>query len=225
MRIVVVEDDPNSNRQLVNALKGAGEVVDSALDGEQGLFLGDMSEPDMVVLDLGLPTMDGMDVLRRWRASGKTMPVLILTARDMRSDKVEGIDSGADDYVVKPFHVAQLLARIRALFRLSAGRASPVLSCGPITFDTRTSVLMRGTETGSLTAYEQCLLHFPMLRAACIVPCTEIMEHIYAQDFDRDSNTIEVFVRRLRQKLGVDVIEAVRGQVYRMRAHGGVEPG
>ena len=223
MRVLIVEDDPNLNRQLANALKGAGYVVDSALDGEQGHFLGETSELDAVVLDLGLPAMSGMDVLRKWRAAGKSMPVLILTARDMWSDKVAGIDSGADDYLVKPFHMAELLARIRALIRRSAGRADPVLTCGPITFDTRTSTVTRGTETVVLTAFEQRLLHFLMLRAGRIVPRAEIIEHIYAQDFDRDSNTIEVFVRRLRQKLGADVIETVRGQGYRMRVDGDVE--
>lgn len=223
MRVLIVEDDPNLNRQLANALKGAGYVVDSALDGEQGHFLGETSELDAVVLDLGLPAMSGMDVLRKWRAAGKSMPVLILTARDMWSDKVAGIDSGADDYLVKPFHMAELLARVRALIRRSAGRADPVLTCGPITFDTRTSTVMRGTETVVLTAFEQRLLHFLMLRAGRIVPRAEIIEHIYAQDFDRDSNTIEVFVRRLRQKLGADVIETVRGQGYRMRVDADVE--
>ena len=223
MRVLIVEDDPNLNRQLANALKGAGYVVDSALDGEQGHFLGETSELDAVVLDLGLPAMSGMDVLRKWRAAGKSMPVLILTARDMWSDKVAGIDSGADDYLVKPFHMAELLARIRALIRRSAGRADPVLTCGPITFDTRTSTVMRGAEPVVLTAFEQRLLHFLMLRAGRIVPRAEIIEHIYAQDFDRDSNTIEVFVRRLRQKLGADVIETVRGQGYRMRVDGDVE--
>jgi two-component system OmpR family response regulator len=223
MRVLIVEDDPNLNRQLANALKGAGYVVDSALDGEQGHFLGETSELDAVVLDLGLPAMSGMDVLRKWRAAGKSMPVLILTARDMWSDKVAGIDSGADDYLVKPFHMAELLARIRALIRRSAGRAYPVLTCGPITFDTRTSTVTRGAEPVVLTAFEQRLLHFLMLRAGRIVPRAEIIEHIYAQDFDRDSNTIEVFVRRLRQKLGADVIETVRGQGYRMRVDGDVE--
>ena len=223
MRVLVVEDDPNLNRQLATALKGAGYVVDSALDGEQGHFLGETSELDAVVLDLGLPAMSGMDVLRKWRAAGKSMPVLILTARDMWSDKVAGIDSGADDYLVKPFHMAELLARIRALIRRSAGRADPVLTCGPITFYTRTSTVTRGTETVILTAFEQRLLHFLMLRAGRIVPRAEIIEHIYAQDFDRDSNTIEVFVRRLRQKLGADVIETVRGQGYRMRIDGDLE--
>lgn len=223
MRVLIVEDDPNLNRQLANALKGAGYVVEAALDGEQGHFLGETSELDAVVLDLGLPTMSGMDILRRWRAAGKSMPVLILTARDTWSDKVAGIDSGADDYLAKPFHMAELLARIRALIRRSAGRADPVLACGSITFDTRTSTVTRGTEPVVLTAFEQRLLHFLMLRAGRIVPRAEIIEHIYAQDFDRDSNTVEVFIRRLRQKLGAGAIETVRGQGYRMRVEGDAE--
>ena len=223
MRVLVIEDDPNLNRQLANALKGAGYVVDSALDGEQGHFLGETSDLDAVVLDLGLPAMSGMDVLHKWRAAGRSMPVLILTARDMWSDKVAGIDSGADDYLVKPFHMAELLARIRALIRRSAGRADPVLTCGLIRFDTRTSAVTLAREPVTLTAFEQRLLQYLMLRAGRIVPRAEIIEHIYAQDFDRDSNTVEVFVRRLRQKLGADVIETIRGQGYRMRPDDGPE--
>jgi two-component system, OmpR family, response regulator len=223
MRVLVIEDDPNLNRQLTGALRGAGYVVETALDGEQGHFLGETSELDVVVLDLGLPAMSGMDVLRKWRAAGRTMPVLILTARDMWSDKVAGIDSGADDYLVKPFHMAELLARIRALIRRSAGRADPVLTCGSIAFDTRTSTVTLAGAPVVLTAFEQRLLHFLMLRAGRIVPRAEIIEHIYAQDFDRDSNTVEVFVRRLRQKLGAEVIETVRGQGYRMRIDGDLE--
>jgi two-component system OmpR family response regulator len=218
MRVLVIEDDPNLNRQLTGALKGAGYVVDSALDGEQGHYLGETSDLDAVILDLGLPAMSGMDVLRKWRSAGRSMPVLILTARDMWSDKVAGIDSGADDYLVKPFHMAELLARIRALIRRSAGRADPLLTCGPVSFDTRTSTVTRAGEPVTLTAFEQRLLQFLMLRAGRVVPRAEIIEHIYAQDFDRDSNTVEVFVRRLRQKLGADIIETVRGQGYRMRA-------
>jgi two-component system OmpR family response regulator len=223
MRVLVIEDDPNLNRQLTGALKGAGYAVDSALDGEHGHFLGETSELDAVVLDLGLPAMTGMDVLRSWRAAGRTVPVLILTARDTWSDKVTGIDSGADDYLAKPFHMAELLARIRALIRRSSGRADPVLTCGPIAFDTRTSTVTLAGTPVVLTAFERRLLQFLMLRAGRIVPRAEIIEHIYAQDFDRDSNTVEVFVRRLRQKLGADVIETVRSQGYRMRADGDLE--
>jgi two-component system OmpR family response regulator len=216
MRVLVIEDDPNLNRQLGSALDSAGYVVESALDGEQGHFLGDTSDFDAVVLDLGLPGISGIDVLRKWRDVGRTMPVLILTARDLWSDKVAGIDAGADDYLAKPFHMAELLARIRALIRRSAGRADPVLVSGPIRFDTRSGAVTRDGETIVLTTFEQRLLQFLMHRAGQIVGRGEIIEHIYAQDFDRDSNTVEVFVRRLRLKLGSDAIETIRGQGYRM---------
>ena len=220
MRILVIEDDPNLNRQLVVALSGAGYVVEAALDGEQGHFLGNSLDFDAVVLDIGLPHMSGLDVLRRWRKSGRTMPVLLLTARDLWSDKVDGIDAGADDYLAKPFHMAELLARMRALIRRSSGKADPVLVCGPVHFDTRSgSVTCEGRQV-ILTTFEQRLLQYMMHRAGQIVGRAEIIEHIYAQDFDRDSNTIEVFVRRLRVKLGADVIETIRGQGYRMRASG-----
>ena len=216
MRILVIEDDPNLNRQLGSALDSAGYVVESALDGEQGHFLGDTSDFDAVVLDLGLPGMSGIDVLRKWRDVGRAMPVLILTARDLWSDKVAGIDAGADDYLAKPFHMAELLARVRALIRRSAGRADPVLISGPIRFDTRSGTVTRDGEAIVLTTFEQRLLQFLMHRAGQIVGRGEIIEHIYAQDFDRDSNTVEVFVRRLRLKLGSDAIETIRGQGYRM---------
>ena len=216
MRVLVIEDDPNLNRQLGSALDGAGYVVESALDGEQGHFLGDTADFDAVVLDLGLPTMNGIDVLRKWRDAGRLMPVLILTARDLWSDKVAGIDAGADDYLAKPFHMAELLARVRALIRRSAGRADPVLTSGPIKFDTRSGTVTRDGVSIILTTFEQRLLQFLMHRGGHIVSRSEIIEHIYAQDFDRDSNTVEVFVRRLRLKLGADTIETIRGQGYRM---------
>jgi two-component system OmpR family response regulator len=160
--------------------------------------------------------MNGIEVLRKWRDAGRTMPVLILTARDLWSDKVAGIDAGADDYLAKPFHMAELLARIRALIRRSAGRADPVLVSGPIKFDTRSGTVTRDGVPVILTTFEQRLLQFMMHRTGQIVGRSEIIEHIYAQDFDRDSNTVEVFVRRLRLKLGADSIETVRGQGYRM---------
>lgn len=216
MRVLVIEDDPNLNRQLGSALDSAGYVVESALDGEQGHFLGETSDFDAVILDLGLPGMNGIDVLRKWRGAGRTMPVLILTARDLWSDKVTGIDAGADDYLAKPFHMAELLARVRALIRRSAGRADPVLVSGAIKFDTRSGTVTRDGAPVVLTTFEQRLLQFLMHRTGQIVGRSEIIEHIYAQDFDRDSNTVEVFVRRLRLKLGAEAIETVRGQGYRM---------
>ena len=216
MRVLVIEDDPNLSRQLGSALDSAGYVVESAADGEQGHFLGDTSDFDAVVLDLGLPGMNGIEVLRKWRDAGRNMPVLILTARDLWSDKVAGIDAGADDYLAKPFHMAELLARVRALIRRSAGRADPVLASGAIRFDTRSGTVTRDGVPVILTTFEQRLLQFLMHRTGQIVGRSEIIEHIYAQDFDRDSNTVEVFVRRLRLKLGADSIETVRGQGYRM---------
>ena len=216
MRILIVEDDPNLNRQLCEALATAGYVVDVAVDGEQGHFLGETFDFDAVVLDRGLPAMDGIEVLRKWRGAGRSMPVLILTAHDRWSDKVAGIDAGADDYLAKPFHMAELLARVRALIRRSARRANLVLVSGPIKFDTRSGTVTRDGVPVVLTTFEQRLLQYLMHRRGQIVGRSEIIEHIYAQDFDRDSNTIEVFIVRLRQKLGVDTIETVRGQGYRM---------
>jgi two-component system OmpR family response regulator len=217
MRILVVEDDPNLQRQLDKALSAAGYVVESARDGEEGCFLGASAEFDAAVLDLGLPGMSGMDVLRKWRASGRTLPVLILTARDQWADKVAGIDAGADDYLAKPFHMPELLARIRALIRRSAGHADPVLRNGRLTLDTRSNDVAVDGKAVALTAFEQRLLLYLMHRIGRVVGRAEIIEHIYAQDFDRDSNTVEVFVGRLRKKLGADLIETVRGQGYRLR--------
>ena len=162
--------------------------------------------------------MNGIEVLRKWRDAGRSMPVLILTARDLWSDKVAGIDAGADDYLAKPFHMAELLARVRALIRRSAGRADPVLVSGAIKFDTRSGTVTRDGVPVILTTFEQRLLQFLMHRTGQIVGRSEIIEHIYAQDFDRDSNTVEVFVRRLRLKLGAEAIETIRGQGYRMPA-------
>jgi two-component system, OmpR family, response regulator len=216
LRILVVEDDAALRGQIEGALVRAGYLVEAAMDGEQGHYLGDTSDFDAVVLDLGLPGMNGRDVLRKWRDAGRSMPVLILTAHDLWSDKVAGIDAGADDYLAKPFYMAELLARIRALIRRSAGRADPVLASGVIKFDTRNGSVTREGVPVVLTTLEQRLLQFLMHRAGQVVSRTEIIEHIYAQDFDRDSNTVEVFVRRLRLKLGPDAIETVRGQGYRI---------
>jgi Response regulators consisting of a CheY-like receiver domain and a winged-helix DNA-binding domain len=220
MRILVVEDDRNLNRQLVEALQEAGYVVDAAFDGEEGHFLGDTEPYDVVILDIGLPEMDGITVLEKWRASGRTMPVLMLTARDRWSDKVAGIDAGADDYVTKPFHVEEVLARVRALIRRAAGHASSELVCGPIRLDTKTSKVTVSGVTLKLTSHEFRLLSYLMHHMGEVVSRTELVEHMYDQDFDRDSNTIEVFVGRLRKKLGVDVIETIRGLGYRIQVPG-----
>ncbi|SHI52195.1 response regulator transcription factor [Aureimonas altamirensis] len=221
MRILVVEDDKDLNRQLTAALANSGYVVDSASDGEEGHFLGDTEPYDAVILDVGLPLMDGISVLERWRRDGRAMPVLILTARDRWSDKVAGIDAGADDYVAKPFHIEEVLARVRALIRRAAGHASSEIHCGPLRLDTRAS---RATLDGAplkLTSHEYRLLAYLMHHQGDVVSRSELTEHMYDQDFDRDSNTIEVFIGRLRRKIGSDMIETVRGLGYRLSApHG-----
>lgn len=218
MRLLVVEDDPDLNRQLVAALEEAGYVVDSANNGEEGHFLGDTEPYDAVVLDLGLPEMDGVTVLEKWRRDGRNMPVLILTARDRWSDKVAGFDAGADDYVAKPFFMEEVLARLRALLRRSTGHASSELECGPVRVDTRTSKVTVNGRAVKLTSLEYRLLAYMMHHADRVISRTELVEHLYDQDFDRDSNTIEVFVGRIRRKLGKDVIETVRGLGYRLVA-------
>jgi len=214
VRLLVVEDDKDLNRQIVNALENAGYAVDKAFDGEEGLYLGENEPYDAVILDLGLPKVDGVAVLQGWRRAGKTMPVLILTARDRWSDKVSGFDAGADDYVVKPFHIEELLARVRALLRRAAGHATAELICGPVRLDTRASRVVVDGNPVKLTSHEYRLLAYLMHHQGRVVSRTELVEHLYDQDFDRDSNTIEVFVGRLRKKLGVDVIETVRGLGY-----------
>ena len=217
MRILVVEDDKDLNRQVSDALVDAGYVVDRAFDGEEGHFLGDTEPYDAVVLDIGLPQMDGISVVERWRRDGRKMPVLILTARDRWSDKVAGIDAGADDYVAKPFHMEEVLARVRALIRRAAGHASSELTCGPLRLDTNASKADIDGTPLKLTSHEFRLLAYLMHHMGKVVSRSELVEHLYDQDFDRDSNTIEVFVGRLRKKMGVDMIETVRGMGYRMR--------
>jgi two-component system, OmpR family, response regulator len=214
MRLLVVEDDRDLNRQLTAALENAGYVVDRAFDGEEGHFLGDTEPYDAIVLDIGLPRMDGIAVLERWRRDGRKTPVLILTARDRWSDKVQGFDAGADDYVAKPFHMEEVLARLRALVRRAAGHARSELSCGPVTLDTRSSRVVVDGMAVKLTSHEYRLLAYLMHHQGRVVSRTELVEHLYDQDFDRDSNTIEVFVGRLRKKLGVEVIQTVRGLGY-----------
>lgn len=218
MRLLVVEDDKDLNRQIVAALGQAGYVVDRAFDGEEGWFLGDTEPYDAVVLDLGLPKKDGVSVLAEWRRAGRAMPVLILTARDRWSDKVRGFDAGADDYVTKPFHMEEILARLRALLRRAAGHASSEFCCGPVTLDARAGRVSVAGNHVKLTSHEYRLLSYLMHHAGRVVSRAEIVEHLYDQDFDRDSNTIEVFVGRLRKKLGVDVIKTVRGLGYILAA-------
>ncbi|ABS68406.1 response regulator transcription factor [Xanthobacter versatilis] len=218
MRLLVVEDDPELNRQLVEALSDAGYAVDRAYDGEEGQYLGETEPYDAIVLDIGLPKLDGISVLESWRRAGKVTPVLILTARDRWSDKVQGFDAGADDYVAKPFHMEEVLARLRALLRRASGHASSEMTCGPVRLDTRSGrVTVEGTAV-KLTSHEYRLLSYLMHHAGRVVSRGELVEHLYDQDFDRDSNTIEVFVGRLRKKLDCDVIQTVRGLGYLLAA-------
>jgi two-component system OmpR family response regulator len=212
--LLVVEDDKDLNRQIAAALSQAGYVVDRAFDGEEGWFLGDTEPYDAVVLDLGLPKKDGIAILSEWRKAGRAMPVLILTARDRWSDKVQGFDAGADDYVAKPFHMEEILARIRALLRRAAGHASSEFVCGPLRLDARAGRVSIDGQPIKLTSHEYRLLCYLVHHAGRVVSRAEIVEHLYDQDFDRDSNTIEVFVGRLRKKLGIDLIKTMRGLGY-----------
>ncbi len=214
MRVLIVEDEPNLQRQLRDALEGAGYAVDAASDGEDGHFLGSTESYDAVVLDLGLPEIDGLTVLERWRGEGHAMPVLVLTARDRWSDKVAGLDAGADDYLAKPFQTEELIARLRALIRRAAGQASSELSAGPVRLDARSGRVTLEGEPVKMTAQEFKLLSYLMHHKGKVVSRTELIEHIYDQDFDRDSNTIEVFITRIRKKLGADLISTTRGLGY-----------
>ena len=218
MRILVVEDEPALVTHLTDALGSAGYVVDAAVDGARADFLAATERYDAVVLDLGLPMIDGLTLLRRWRASGMTAPVLVLTARGSWHEKVVGIDSGADDYVTKPFQVEEVLARVRALIRRTLGHAAPALQCGAIVLDPRTSrVTVDGVQV-RLTSHEFRVLSYLMHHRGRVVSQTELVEHIYARDDDRDSNTVEVFIARLRKKLGSTAIATVRGLGYRMES-------
>ncbi len=214
MRVLIVEDEVELAKQVGKALQEAGYTIDIAYDGEEGEFLGSTESYDAVVLDLGLPKVDGLTVLERWRTQGKTMPVLILTARETWSEKVSGFDKGADDYVTKPFNMEELLARLRALIRRAAGLAAPIINCGPVQFDTRTGKVTVDGMPITLTANELKVLSYLMHHLDQVVSRTELTEHIYDQDFDRDSNTIEVFIGRLRKKLGPDSIRTHRGRGY-----------
>jgi two-component system OmpR family response regulator len=216
MRVLLVEDEPTLRAQLRLALQDGGYAVDEADNGGDAQHLGETEPFDAVVLDLGLPQLDGLSVLQRWRAAGLAMPVLILTARDSWTDKVAGIDAGADDYLAKPFHVEELLARLRALIRRAQGIATPVLRCGPVTLDTRSGRVSVQGRAVALTSHEYRLLAYLMHRPGQVVSRSELTEHLYAQDFDRDSNTIEVFIGRLRRKLPAAAIETVRGLGYRL---------
>ena len=218
MRILLVEDDKDLSRQLKSALSDAGYAVDHAPDGEEAQFLGETEPYDAVILDLGLPKVDGVSVLERWRRRNVSAPVLILTARGAWSEKVAGFDAGADDYLTKPFHTEELLARLRALLRRSAGHAAPSLSVGGLRLDPRAARATVNGEPLRLTSLEYRLLHYLMMHHGRVISRTELVEHLYDQDFDRDSNTIEVFIGRVRKKIGSDRIDTVRGLGYRLTA-------
>lgn len=216
MRILVVEDDPHLSQQVTAALTEQGYVVDTASDGAQAHYMAAVEPYDAVVLDLGLPQIDGLTVLKRWRAESLTMPVLILTARDSWHEKVSGMDAGADDYVTKPFHPQELLARVRALLRRAAGHASATISCGVLQLDTRQSQFSLEHQLLTLTGHEYKVLAYLMHRTGQVVSRSDLTDHIYAQDQDRDSNTIDVFIGRLRKKLPANYIQTVRGLGYRL---------
>ncbi|MCA3310761.1 MAG: response regulator transcription factor [Roseomonas sp.] len=216
MRILLVEDHVALARQVMEALTEAGFVVDHAGDGEEGHFLGDTEPYDAVVLDLGLPVLDGLTVLKRWRAAGRNMPVLILTARDGWNEKVAGLNAGGDDYLTKPFIMAELVARVQALVRRAHGHSRPEIILGDLVVDTAAQRATLGGAAVRLTGLEYRLLTYLALHAGQVVSKTELTEHLYAQDFDRDSNTLEVVIGRLRKKLGDGRIETMRSQGYRL---------
>ncbi|HEX6118714.1 MAG TPA: response regulator transcription factor [Dongiaceae bacterium] len=214
MRVLVIEDDRQIGRQLVQALAARGYVPEVARNGEDGQFLGQTESYDAIILDLGLPVLDGLSVLQGWRQDGLRTPVLVLTARDTWPDKVKGLRAGADDYLAKPFHMEELIARIEALIRRDKGSVRALLTCGEVTFDAATGQVTRRGEAVTLTALEHRLLAYLMHRPNAIVSKAELTEHIYDQDFDKDSNVIEVLVNRLRKKFGADFIRTRRGLGY-----------
>ncbi len=220
MRVLVVEDDPDVARQVADTLRHAMYVVDVAHDGEEGQFLGESEPYDMIILDLGLPKLDGLSVLRQWRQTGQKTPVLILTARDTWREKVVGLRAGADDYLAKPFELEEMLARVEALIRRSSGHASPLLECGPLTLDISATRLTLAGRPIELTALEFRTLAHLMRHEGEVISKTELTEHLYDQDFDRDSNVIEVLINRLRNKLGADLIKTHRGLGYQLMGSG-----
>ena len=216
--MLVVEDESRIREQLVQALQTAAYAVDTAADGARADFLVRTEGYDAVLLDLGLPAVDGLTLLRRWRDDGVAVPVLVLTARGSWHEKVQGIDSGADDYVAKPFRVEEVLARLRGLIRRASGQVTPQLRCGAIALDPRASKVTLDGSPVKLTSHEFRVLSYLMHHRGRVVSQSELTEHIYSQNFDRDSNTVEVFVARLRRNLGASAIETVRGLGYRMGA-------
>jgi len=218
LRVLIVEDESLLADRLAASLGDRGYAVDIALDGERGDFLVSTEPYDAVILDLGLPKIDGLTLLERWRAAGIAVPVLVLTARGSWSEKVRGIDGGADDYLTKPFRMEELLARLRALIRRASGQLTPELRHGALVLDPRTSQVTLDGQPVKLTSHELRVLSYLLHHRGRVVSQTELVEHIYAQTFDRDSNTVEVFIARLRRKLGASTIETVRGLGYRIGA-------
>jgi two-component system OmpR family response regulator len=217
MRVLIVEDEARIAKPLAASLGEAGYAVDCAADGARADFLAQTERYDAVVLDLGLPKIDGLTLIRRWRDAGLALPVLVLTARGSWHEKVQGIDAGADDYVAKPFRVEEVLARLRALIRRASGQVTPDIRCGPISLDARSAKVTVNGSPVRLTSHEFRVLSYLMHHRGRVVPQAELNEHIYAANADRDSNTVEVFIGRLRRKLGAASIETIRGLGYRMR--------
>ena len=219
MRILIVEDEPALRAQITQAFKDEGYVAEAAADGEQGLYMAQEYPIDLAVIDLGLPKVSGIDIIKKIRKAGRKVPVLILTARDGWQSKVEGLEAGADDYLVKPFNTAELLARTRALLRRTGGWASATLSSGPYALDTGSKVLQVNGATVDLTSYEYRVLEYLLTHAGKVISKSELSEHLYSEETERDSNVIEVFIRRLRQKLDpeatVNPITTLRGSGYR----------
>lgn len=221
MRLLIVEDELSLQQQLADSLREQDYVVDVASDGEEGLYFGQEYPVDLAIIDLGLPKLDGVELIKRLRESGRTYPILILTARNRWQEKVEGLEAGADDYLTKPFHPEELAARIKVLLRRSVGLADNSLECGPVKIDTSSKQVLLNDEPLTITAYEYRLLSYLMMHTGKVLSKRELVDHIYEEDDDRDSNTIEVFIRRLRKKLDPDEslkpIETQRGRGYRFR--------
>lgn len=218
MRVLVVEDEPRLNLKVEQALEAAGFKVDVAFDGEEGLFLGETEPYDAVVLDLGLPRLDGVSVIRRWREQGRAMPVLVLTARSRWADKAQAFDSGADDYLTKPFEMDEVVTRIRVLIRRAAGHASPEIVCGPLRIDTSQAKVWVDGEAVALTAQEYRILAYLGHHRGRVVGRAELIEHVYDRDDDRDSNVVDVLIGRIRKKVKAEIITTLRGQGWRLEA-------
>lgn len=216
MRVLVVEDEPQLNLRIEQALEAAGMKVDVAFDGEEGLFLGETEPYDAIVLDLGLPRLDGVSVIRRWRELGRAMPILVLTARGRWADKAQAFDAGADDYLTKPFEMDEVITRVRVLIRRAAGHASPEIACGPLRIDTSQGRVWVDDQPVALTAQEYRILAYLAHHRGRVVGRTELVEHVYDRDDDRESNVIDVLIGRIRKKLKAEVITTLRGQGWRL---------